>query len=342
MIGGPRRPPFAAPPPPPAAMARRPAVDFFIVGAQKCGTTTLFDLLDAHPLLAGCPEKEPHFFSSASDWRAELDAYEARFPPAPPGGLRFEASTTYAFFPRRGLRLAEDLRGYNPDAKIIYIVREPVARVVSHYMHLYERGYIDRPFEDALFREPGLLDHTRYATQLAPYLAAFGRGRVRVCFFEELVRDPGPTLRDLGAFLGVDPAGFPAGPPPKSNKTIGAVKSHVKYDRLPAPVAALKAAVRPLLPAKLRQTLWAKLTDNSARAFTEKPRVSPDRRAAILHLLRHEITELEALTGRDLSAWRTGASDAYRVPPGPPLAAPAPAPAEPAAPAPAEPAAVPA
>lgn len=270
------------------------SVEFMVVGAQKCGTTTLYRLLDAHPRVVGCRTKEPHFFSKDPDWRAHLDEYASLYPAAE-GRLRFEASTTYTFFP--GTRpVWDDLHEFNPDLRVVYLVRDPVQRLVSAYMHSYERGRTDEAFEDAVFRKANFLDVTRYATQITPFIDRFSRELVHICFFEDLVRAPGELLAGLGAFLELDPSGFGDPAALRSNTSVGgASKRHVRHDN---PGLALRA-VRRLAP-----PLYRRITDNSARAFAAKPEVSAELRRAIAHVLRHEITEVEALTGRDLSAWR--------------------------------------
>ncbi len=181
-------------------------VDFMIVGAQKCGTSTLSEILRIHPALVRCDQKEPNFFSGCEDWRAGLQQYEQMFRRRA-GALYFEASPTYTFYPHRKLDLWDDLHSYNPALKIIYLVRDPIERVTSAYMHSYERGYTELSFERALVREPIFLDVTRYATQIAPFIERFGPDRVRIVLFEDLVRDANVLARELAIFLGIDPGG---------------------------------------------------------------------------------------------------------------------------------------
>ena len=91
-------------------------VDFMIVGAQKCGTSTLSAILRIHPALVRCDVKEPNFFSGCEDWRAELPRYEQMFRRRE-GALYFEASPSYTFYPHRKLDLWDDLHSYNPALK---------------------------------------------------------------------------------------------------------------------------------------------------------------------------------------------------------------------------------
>lgn len=111
-------------------------VDLMIIGAQKCGTTTLYDILNLHPSLRGCRYKEPEFFSISPDWKANIDSYHSLFEQGN-GVLYFEGSTTYTFYPLRNLNIWDDLFEYNRKLKFIYIVRNPIERIISSYMLYY-------------------------------------------------------------------------------------------------------------------------------------------------------------------------------------------------------------
>jgi hypothetical protein len=269
-------------------------VDFMIVGAQKCGTSTLSAIMRTHPALVQCDEKEPNFFSKSKDWRAELPQYEQMFRRRE-GALYFEASPSYTFYPHRKLDLWDDLYSYNPALKIVYLVRDPIERVTSAYMHAYERGYTDLSFERALVRDPILLDITRYATQIAPFIERFGSDRVRIVSFEDLVRDANALARELAIFLGIDPGRFGDVAGIHTNKSVGGHKRHYKYDNPGRVLSQVRRYAPPL---------WRMLTDNSSRGFHGKPVLSPPYRRLVLRMLRSEIDELQVMTGRDLSHWR--------------------------------------
>lgn len=276
-------------------MAEPFRVDFMIVGAQKCGTTTLSEILRGHPSVTQCSVKEPHFFSKCENWRAELPRYQRLFESGD-GTLRFEASTTYTSFPHENLEIWEDLYAFNAALKIVYLVRHPIQRVTSGYMHMYERGYTDLSFERALVELSEILDITRYATQIEPFVHRFGRDRLRIIFFEDLCRDPRAVAHDLARFLGIDPATFVEIDGLHRNVSVGGAKRHHKYDR----PGWLLRGVRRFAP-----PLWRAITDNSARAFQRKPVLSPPYRRLVIHMLRSEIDRLEEITGRNLDHWRS-------------------------------------
>lgn len=267
-------------------------VDFMIVGAQKCGTTTLAKLLSNHSSIVCCDEKEPSFFCSTDNWKQEISDYHSLFQ-WKEGALHFEASTTYTWYPP--YNACKDLYAYNPDLKIIYIVRNPVDRIVSSYMHAYKHSYIaDLDIEKAITEKPFLLNMTRYATQIRPYIEHFGADQVKILFFEDLIRDKAVIINQLSDFLGIATEDF-ADTDIHANKSVGNFQIHHKYQN----PGFILSVIQKYLP-----PLWKVITYNSARSFKKKPRLSSEHQEMILYLLRNEIAELEDITGRNLDSWR--------------------------------------
>ncbi|WP_138429434.1 sulfotransferase family protein [Fodinibius saliphilus] len=269
-------------------------VDFMIVGSQKCGTTTLAEMLRRHPAIVSCDEKEPMFFCSSPNWQDEISDYHSLFQ-WKKGGMHFESSTSYTFYPYRDLKVWDRLYTYNPDLKIIYIVRHPIDRIISSYMHAYEQGHFDTGLEKTIVKNAFFLNVTRYATQIRPYIDRFGSENVQILFFEDLVQDPSAVVSELSKFLGISEKNFGDVQNIHSNKSVGGNKLHHRYKN---PGIVLRI-VRRFLP-----FVWKKITDNSDRAFKEKPQMDRQYQEMVLHLLRNEIDELEQITGRDLSTWR--------------------------------------
>jgi len=134
--------------------ARRAEPSFLIIGAQRCGTTSLYRYLAQHPDVEQPLVKEVHYFSSSSYLRGE-SWYRAHFPKTPPGPtVTFEATPYYLFHPLAPRRIAAAL----PSSKFIVCVRDPAHRAYSHYQHSVQRGYESLPFESALAAEPSRLD----------------------------------------------------------------------------------------------------------------------------------------------------------------------------------------
>lgn len=271
----------------------RMTVDFMIVGAQKCGTTTLYDILNAHPSICGSQPKEPHFFSLSPNWRRELSAYHRCFD-FQPGKLHFEASTSYTFYPYRRLRVWQDIYDYNPQMRFIYLVRHPIDRIVSAYMHAYERGVTDLPIDEAVLQDRMYVDATRYYSQIAPFIRRFGRDRVLVVDFDDLNDRRADVVQRLAEFLGVAAEGFRAFDQVHANRSVGGRKQHYRYDR---PSLAMRA-VRRWFPA-----VWTRVTENSARSFNAKPVLGEAVAESVIEWLRLDVAALEPLLNKELNHW---------------------------------------
>jgi hypothetical protein len=183
--------------------APRALPDFLIVGAMKCATSSLHAYLDLHPEIGMAVAKETDFFLTPETVARGPDWYAAQFPSA---AIRGEASPNYSKrdrYPGVPERIALTV----PRAKLLYLVRDPVARSVSHYLHNVAFGFEHRPAEIALdpARPNGYLQASRYAYQLAAFLDHFPRVRVRVLEADDLKERQIDTLRAVFGFLSADP-----------------------------------------------------------------------------------------------------------------------------------------
>lgn len=178
---------------------------FFIIGAARSGTTSLYAYLDQHPDILFSQVKEINFFSNPSIWKKGVAWYENQFDAARNGQIAGEASTSYTsspFLDHAPKRLAE----YNSQARIIYIVRDPIDRMVSHYMHRVHRGMETRDFSDLidnLENEPTAWQG-RYHYQIEKYLEYFERNQILIIAFDDLHQSTETVVRSVFDFLGVD------------------------------------------------------------------------------------------------------------------------------------------
>jgi hypothetical protein len=208
--------------------------DYLIIGAQRSGTTSLYQYLAQHPAV-GRPilGKGAHFFDT--NYSGDLDSYRAYFPTSAyrwyvklTRGLEVvtgEGSPYYLAHPHAPHRIAEAL----PHVKLIALLRDPVARAYSHYHHEVARGFEDLSFEEAIDQEPRRLagelekmrvdpaynsfsyqHHTyltrgRYAEHLEVWYSLFPKEQMLVLRSEDLWADPDGTYRKVLDFLGVPP-----------------------------------------------------------------------------------------------------------------------------------------
>jgi len=297
-------------------MSRLP--NFLVIGVAKAGTTALYEHLRAHPDVFMSGVKEPNFFSHDPDAErpvveidppvAELDDYRALFEGACTQTAVGEASPRY-FHSRLALERIEALL---PSARIVAMLRQPVERAYSHYLHmLNSRVFEHRPFED-FFREKARTVETWgsepfacygfnlsfYYDALRRYRERFPDERMRVYLFEDYAADPRPLLADLYRFLGVDDQFVPE-LDERHNPTYGVPKSAVLH-RVLMQRNGFKAAARRVVPPAARAKIAALLL---RRNRTPKPALSRSLRDEFTEVYRDDILKTQALLDRDLSSW---------------------------------------
>jgi hypothetical protein len=270
-----------------------------VVGAMKAGTTSMHNYLGLHPEITVSVDKEARFFQDPDmlDW---VGIYQRNF--APGTRLRAESTPFYSkspVFPGVVDRMADLV----PDARIIYMVRDPIDRIVAEYVEQMQWGAASRPL-DVELSEPEdptnwLVASSRYATQLALYQERFGKEGVLVVDLTDLGADTAGVMGDVFGFLGLD------------RLDLGADDFRIFNARddkgtFPEWVHRLRRGpvARGLnkLPAGLRQrvssTAWRVL-----KKPVEVPEITPDTLARLRHALEPEMDALRAETGRPYASW---------------------------------------
>lgn len=273
-------------------------VDFMMIGAQKCGTTSIAAQLAAHPRICFCREKEPGYFHKTEAWREGLDAYHALYAPRP-GQLLGEASTFYTFYPEFP-DTHKRLHDYNPALKLIYVMRHPVERVISHYTHNRVREIDTRPPEVAVFADPAYVNRSRYGVQIRPYLELFGPENVLPLIFEQYTADQIATLHRIADFLGIDPAPFDETDTTPQHQSVG--QPYLRSEALRSFThSGVFQKMRGVVPASIRQPIRHRLLSNT---IEEKPHFSAETKAALWRLLEDDVRTVEELLGERLDGWR--------------------------------------
>lgn len=173
-------------------------VSFVGIGPGKSGSTWLYLALKSHPWICASNVKETNYFNDNYD--RGIKWYHNLFDDCD-GRIAGEISNTYIFSPE----VAERIYEYNPDMKIISILRDPVERAVSHYFFLIRNGEKFDGFHDAVNRYPDLLDRGLYYKHLRPFLDRFERENIFIRIFDELKDDSEKFASDVFDFLGVSP-----------------------------------------------------------------------------------------------------------------------------------------
>jgi len=177
-------------------------VNFLIIGAARSATTSLSSILAAHPSISFSKPKEPQFFSK-EEWRDSLDDYHKLFKKKK-GVLYGEGSTNYTKYPFFNTDICNDIFEYNSDMKLIYIIRNPLERIKSHYKFALERGYTDDSINGAIKSNSIYLETSKYYKQIIPYINTFGLSKVKIFLFEDFTGDPQKVIDDICAFLNIN------------------------------------------------------------------------------------------------------------------------------------------
>jgi hypothetical protein len=275
-----------------------------VIGAGKSGTTSLHYYLGQHPEVFMSFPKEPNFFQRDT-WREKLGWYESLFPkPAP---VRGEASTSYSAYPARTdvpRRIHETI----PDVRLIYVVRDPIDRVVAHYAQHRTNGKESRSIDEAV--TSALRDGddpvnpyvcmSRYATQVEQYLPYFPLERIHVIDNAEMQRDRRAVLREAFAFLGVD-ASFDT---PRFDEVLNTKRDQVRFSPLGARLRDSRFArlVHARVPRKVRAPVTKPLTRVLSKRV-ERPDLSPPVRDELRAELAPEVERLRGLTGKPFESW---------------------------------------
>ena len=146
--------------------------------------------------------KEPNFFSDDANYARGIDWYASLFAEAGNHLLAGEASTHYTKLPTHPHTVDRMVRAL-PRVKLIYVMRHPIERLTSHYLHEITVGRVSVSLQEAVDRHPELVDYGRYSMQLEPYLRAYGQESILPVFFDSLVAQPDLEFERVGRFLGV-------------------------------------------------------------------------------------------------------------------------------------------
>jgi hypothetical protein len=297
--------------------------DFLVVGAAKSGTTSLHYYLKQHPALFLPERKEPWFFSfvghppeyvSPSDLPGvvhDVARYSELFADSRDGQQLGEASPSYLYTHETAIRNIRRLYGEKVAAlRFIIILRNPVDRAWSQYWTFGRILKETLPFDEAVREEIirrrlkgkwnifyDYLGFGRYHDQVKAYLDAFGPERVIVFLFEDLRKSPRAVCERIFRFLGVDPSFRPR--TEVAYNPSGKPKSMWLHRLLLAPSLLRKIAGR-LLPYETKKRILHFL----ARVTLKKVNMAPETRRGLVAYYRDEVSRLEKLIGRDLSAWR--------------------------------------
>ncbi|MGJ3237557.1 MAG: sulfotransferase family protein [Anaerolineae bacterium] len=292
--------------------------NFFLVGAPRCGTTALYTYLSEHPDVAmPIYDKEPHYFGSDlisprfARFRGNEDKYLRLFKHGQNCKRIGEASVFYLY----STTAAQEIHEYNPEAKILIMVRNPADMLFSYYLKLHGNQHEPLPsFSEALEAEERrkknldlpvnmylpkqvlfYREMASFASQIQRFYDAFGKEQVRVTVFDDFKNDTPKAYQEILAFLEVD-----------SN-----FQTELK------PMNSTSTFQSPFIRKMVQNRLLVKLGDwfypiaaplyaqimKLNRVNVSRPKLEPQLRQELLDELRPEIDALSTLLDRDLSYW---------------------------------------
>lgn len=291
-----------------------PSPNFFIIGAPKCGTTSLAAWLDLHPEACMSRPKEPHFFSAgAAPWMQTLEDYERCFAHAEPGHVAIgEASSTTVYYPDQIGKILE----YQPQARFILCIRNPVDMAVSLHNYAYFEGRHDiADFLEAWHSDTTLTpDYIGRPVRLREYYSetcSLGRrleqirpivprDRLLVVLLQDLATDAAGTLKEVTDFLGISASDRPF---PRQNVAKG------YRSRLVRDVASGLFRLRRRLGISRSFGAGAWLRRKNAIEGAGAATVTPQVRAVLAEHFADDVARLGALVGRDLQHWLAPAGE---------------------------------
>jgi hypothetical protein len=280
--------------------------NLFIIGAAKCGTTSLHHFLAQHPDFFMSRLKEPGFFVPEFRYHPkDPDWYLGLFADAV--GVRYagESSTHYT---KRPLfeGVARRLHAFSPDARLIYMMRDPIDRAISHYWHntrsLRPEFNEKRPMLEALTQDPLYMAYGDYAMQLEPWLEFFGSNMVLTLVYEEVIQDQEAELGQLLAWLGQSPMPEGAGLERRNARpeTITAPRGFGILERFRR--SALWGRLSPLAPRLLKDKALKLTTRQSAQKQVDS---SEEASEQLRPIAREQVRRLEKLLERSFPLWTT-------------------------------------
>lgn len=292
--------------------------NFFIAGAAKSGTTSLHHYVSFHPQVYMSEIKEPHYFCNdqfphefsgpgdqgfSRNRLRTLEQYIQLFEAGKDMTIRGESSVYYLYFPH----VAERIYQFNPDAKIVLVLRNPADRAFSAYMHTVRDGRETLSFEEALhqeatrrdmgyqplwwYRELGL-----YSIQVERYLRMFSQKQLKIILYEDLSDDTERVIYDIWRFLGLK-QDITIDPSVRLNESgVPISRSMYNFFAKPNPV---KELLKKVLPTTFHQRLG-----QQAKLMTlQKLSMNETTKKNLINFYSHDMMKLQSMIERDLSHW---------------------------------------
>ena len=269
-----------------------------IIGAMKCGTTSLFNYLAEHPQIAACSDKEPCFFSKKDNWKKGYEWYQQLWNWNPDKHkIALEASTSYTRIPSYS-NAAEKIAKVNAKFKFIYIMRDPLERIKSHYNYSKIKGFVETQNKTSKEIDWRIIETTKYCKQIDEYYRRFPASDILLLDFTTLKQNPTHLLRKICLFLDIDSEyEFKLSEAHNVSKNLivnSPIWNLMKKNLL------LRSGIAKFIPQKQKNMLRSMLGSK----FKEEIEFSTTQKQSILNELQSDLEKLKLHYNFDTSTWK--------------------------------------
>ena len=262
---------------------------FIGIGAQRCGTTWLYECLAAHPDVFVSTPKELYFFTK--DYSRGLDWYEAQFSKKGSARAWGEITPGYFYRPKALRRMARDV----PDAKLFVILRNPIERALSAFDFFYESHYRGLDLREAMSLDPSILEQGMYSESLDRLFSLYPQKNCLVIFYDDITASPDTLVAALYEFVGVDATFRPAMLTRRVNQAILPRTQNI----------LISLGMRRIIDRVKRSHLGEQMQAWHSRRLRRVRRDDSQNRVFLCDYYREEIGRLQKRFGRDFSSWIT-------------------------------------
>lgn len=274
--------------------------NFFVIGAARSGTTYMYHLLNEHPEIFMPTLKEPHFFSN--NLQKGFEWYKDLFFNHNGETAIGEASVSYTFpgFEKTPQLISEAV----PNAKFIYILRNPIKRTFSHYLYYryYSRGET-LPFKEAIKANPVYLGASQYMIWIKRYLNYCDPSNILILFYEDIIRDPLKYVNMIYHFLNVNSSFIPSNLKTKTNSAFKPRSERLYYFYRKISLSKLRASLEKFLPENLRPHL-RNFIHKMIGSQNQMPKLTYSETMYLCEYFSPGISDLEKFLNRNLDFWK--------------------------------------
>ena len=286
-------------------------VDFFIVGAPKAGTTSLYHYLNEHSEIIMSKEKEPDYFSHEALKNQNMyysnmqidteEKYHSLFNLERDDSILGEASVSYLFYED----VPAKIKQYNKHAKIIVVLRNPIERAYSHYLMDFRLGLVQNTFEEIIYRSSSVrkdvelhyqqyIEVSQYFSQIQRYVKIFGKDKIHIIDYEDLQKDQEAVLKNIFLFLEVE-----------TDHQANIKKEYNRFSMSKYSIInwfysffLFRRIVNFILPKKMLKIITTLFFQKN-----KKPVLSFGTRCYLQNLFKKDIQQLGVILNKDFSKW---------------------------------------